>query len=46
VWGEPSEGLPPAPLLSLQTNLLVIAKYNNTVPHYGVMVRASACHHR
>lgn len=37
VWGGADEGLPPPPLLSLETNLLVIAKYNSSVPHTGVM---------
>jgi hypothetical protein len=37
VWGSKEEGLPEPPILDLDTNLLVIAKYNNTVPHYGVM---------
>ena len=37
VWGSAAEGLPPPPLLDLRTRLLVIAKYNSSVPHYGVM---------
>ena len=36
VWGSAAEGLPP-PVLDLRTRLLVIAKYNSSVPHYGVM---------
>mmetsp|Transcript_11802 Transcript_11802/g.35529 ORF Transcript_11802/g.35529 Transcript_11802/m.35529 type:complete len:100 (+) Transcript_11802:273-572(+) len=37
VWGSAEEGLPPPPVLDLDTNLLAIAKYNSTVPHYGCM---------
>ena len=37
VWGSEEEGLPPPPVLSLTTNLRVVAKYNASVPHYGVM---------
>ena len=37
VWGTAEEGLPEPPILSLDTRLHVIAKYNNSLPHYGVM---------
>eukprot|EP00931_Biecheleriopsis_adriatica_P073231 TRINITY_DN47561_c0_g1_i1.p1 TRINITY_DN47561_c0_g1~~TRINITY_DN47561_c0_g1_i1.p1 ORF type:complete len:531 (-),score=57.83 TRINITY_DN47561_c0_g1_i1:73-1665(-) len=37
VWGSAEEGLPEPPVLNLSTNLMAIAKYNNSVPHYGVM---------
>ena len=37
IWGPTEEGYPEPPVLNLDTNLQVIAKYNSTVPHYGVM---------
>lgn len=37
VWGSAQEGLPKPPVLDLNTNLMSIAKYNSSVPHYGCM---------
>ena len=37
VWGSAEEGLPPPPVLHISTPLRMVGKYNNTVPHYGVM---------
>jgi len=37
VWGSVEEGLPAAPVLHVSTPLRIVGRYNNTVPHYGVM---------
>ena len=37
LWGTAEEGLPPPPVVSLDTNITVIKKVNSTVKHYGVM---------
>ena len=37
VWGSAEEGLPTPPVLHISTPLRIVARYNNTVPHYGVM---------
>eukprot|EP01062_Namystynia_karyoxenos_P053991 TRINITY_DN4407_c0_g2_i1.p1 TRINITY_DN4407_c0_g2~~TRINITY_DN4407_c0_g2_i1.p1 ORF type:complete len:883 (+),score=253.05 TRINITY_DN4407_c0_g2_i1:102-2651(+) len=37
IWGTAAEGLPPPPVLSLDTNILAIKRANNSIYHYGVM---------
>ena len=37
LWGTKEEGLPPPPVLHIDTNITVIKKANATVKHYGVM---------
>lgn len=37
IWGTAEEGLPPPPVVSLDTNITVIKKANSTAKHYGVM---------
>jgi len=36
-WGDPTQGLAPPPVLSMDTNLLSIKRANATYGHYGVM---------
>ncbi len=36
-WGSAQEGLPPPPVLSLDTNLTAIKKANATYYHWAVM---------
>jgi len=37
VWGNADEGLPPPPVLDLDTNLLSVKHCNSTNAHWGVM---------
>lgn len=37
IWGTPEEGLPPPPILRLDSNITVIKRVNSTNGHRGVM---------
>ena len=37
IWGSEAEGLPPPPVVSLDTNITVVKHVNSTNGHHGVM---------
>ena len=37
IWGTPQEGLPPPPIMRLDSNITVIKRVNSTNAHRGVM---------